>query len=256
MPTGRWSSATCRSAPTRSRTTTPFERDPVRQGGGRRRRQAGGRGPMVSRVRRIVQSGIPVMGQSASPRSRQRCSAASRRRASGQAARRLLVDALALEEAGCFSIVLEAIPDRSRDGSRGLSIPTIGIGAGARLRRPGARLSRPARADRGPLPRFVKRYANLSREIRDALRRIPPTCVGAFPGAEHTYSMSEAEQEAFAGTTSSQPSCHWRGTSAGSSTSPRRRGGRAPSGWPNGRSRRAARRGGDRLRARRRSTYR
>ncbi len=51
----------------------------------------------------------------------------------------------------------------------------------------------------GHLPRFVKRYANLSREIRDALETYAAEVrSGAFPGEEHTYSMSEEELDAFA----------------------------------------------------------
>jgi 3-methyl-2-oxobutanoate hydroxymethyltransferase len=54
----------------------------------------------------------------------------------------------------------------------------------------------------GHLPRFVKRYANLSREIRDALEAYSADVrAGTFPGEEHTYSMAEDELEAFAETT-------------------------------------------------------
>ena len=64
------------------------------------------------------------------------------------AARKILEDALALEQAGCYALVLEGVPagaGASRSPQR-LTIPTIGIGAGVALRRPGARLLRPARA--------------------------------------------------------------------------------------------------------------
>ena len=65
-----------------------------------------------------------------------------------------------------------------------------------RLRRPGARLPRPARADRGPPARFVKRYASLSREIRDALENYAEEVrSGAFPEEQHSYQMPAEELE-------------------------------------------------------------
>ena len=116
-----------------------------------------------------------------------------------EAARQLVDDALALEEAGAFSVVLEAVPAPvAAEVTRRLSVPTIGIGAGREHRRPGARLPRPARPHRGHLPRFVKRYANLSREIRDALEAYAEEVrAGTFPEDEHTYEMADEELERF-----------------------------------------------------------
>ena len=97
-------------------------------------------------------------------------------------------------------LVLEAIPAPvANEITRRLSIPTIGIGAG-----PGCDGQVLVYHDllgltEGHLPRFVKRYANLSREIRDALEAYAADVRdGSFPGVEHTYEMVREEQEAFA----------------------------------------------------------
>ena len=75
--------------------------------------------------------------------------------------KKLLDDARALEQAGCYAIVLEGIPrELAREITDGVSIPTIGIGAGVALRRPGAGHLRPARHERGVPP-----------EVRQALRQ-------------------------------------------------------------------------------------
>jgi 3-methyl-2-oxobutanoate hydroxymethyltransferase len=116
-----------------------------------------------------------------------------------EAARQLVADAHALQDAGCMSIVLEAIPApvASRITSE-LRIPTIGIGAGADCDGQVLVYHDLLGLTEGHLPRFVKRYANLSREIRDALEAYAADVrSGAFPGEEHTYSMSEEERALF-----------------------------------------------------------
>ena len=163
-----------------------------------------GAGPMVSRVRRIVESGIPVMGHiGLTPQSATMLGGFKTQGKTAEAARRLLVDARELEAAGCCSIVLEAIPAPVAGRiTRELSIPTIGIGAGPDCDGQVLVYHDLLGLTEGHLPRFVKRYANLSREIRDALEAYAADVrSGAFPGEEHTYSMSEAEREAFAETT-------------------------------------------------------
>ena len=112
-------------------------------------------------VRRMTQAGIPVMGHLGyTPQS---ANAFGRKvvRGRGQEGDELLADALALQEAGCFAIVLEAIP--AELGTRlteAVEVATIGIGAGPERRRPGAGHHRPARADPRPDP-----------ALRQALRR-------------------------------------------------------------------------------------
>ena len=100
---------------------------------------------------------------------------------------RLVEDALALEAAGCFSIVLEAVPApvaaRSRER---VAMPTIGIGAGADCDGQVLVYHDLLGLTEGHLPRFVKRYANLSREIRDALEAYAPTSAPARSRATST----------------------------------------------------------------------
>jgi 3-methyl-2-oxobutanoate hydroxymethyltransferase len=107
--------------------------------------------------------------------------------------------ARALEDAGCCSIVLEAVPAPvAARITRELSIPTIGIGAGADCDGQVLVYHDLLGLSEGHLPRFVKRYANLSGEIRDALVAYATEVrSGAFPEEQHTYAMPEDEQAAF-----------------------------------------------------------
>src|SRR5438045_9313890 len=100
-----------------------------------------------------------------------------------------------------MSLVLEAIPApvAARTTSE-LRIPTIGNGAGAECDGQVLVYHDLLGLTEGHIPRFVKRYANLSREIRDALEAYAAEVrSGAFPGEEHTYSMSEEELAEFEG---------------------------------------------------------
>src|SRR5581483_5248881 len=118
-----------------------------------------------------------------------------------EAARRLVADAHALEDAGAMSIVLEAVPApvAARITSE-LAIPTIGIGAGADCDGQVLVYHDLLGLSEGHLPRFVKRYANLSAEIRDALGAYAAEVrSGAFPEEQHMYAMPEEEQAAFEG---------------------------------------------------------
>ena len=113
-----------------------------------------GAGPMVSRVKTIVDAGIAVMGHvGLTPQSATMLGGFKTQGKTAEAAAELVEDALALEDAGAFAVVLEAVPAPvAAEITRRLTVPTIGIGAGRDTRRPGARLPRPARAHRGPPP--------------------------------------------------------------------------------------------------------
>jgi 3-methyl-2-oxobutanoate hydroxymethyltransferase len=160
-----------------------------------------GAGPSLSRIRAIVQAGIPVMGHiGLTPQSKTMLGGFRTQGRTTQQALALVEEARELEEVGCFSIVLEAVPTPVAAAiTQRLSIPTIGIGAG-----PGCDGQVLVYHDllglsEGHLPRFVKRYANLSREIRDALEAYAEEVrSGAFPGEEHAYDMQEDELAAFA----------------------------------------------------------
>jgi 3-methyl-2-oxobutanoate hydroxymethyltransferase len=115
------------------------------------------------------------------------------------AAQRIVDGARELEAVGCSSIVLEAVPSPvAARITRELSIPTIGIGAGAECDGQVLVYHDLLGLSEGHLPRFVKRYANLSAEIRDALTAYASEVrSGAFPEEQHTYAMPEEEQAAF-----------------------------------------------------------
>jgi 3-methyl-2-oxobutanoate hydroxymethyltransferase len=160
-----------------------------------------GAGPSLSRVRAIVAAGIPVMGHvGLTPQSATMLGGFKTQGKTADAARRLVDDALALEEAGCFAVVLEAVPAPvAAEVTRRLSVPTIGIGAGRDCDGQVLVYHDLLGLTEGHLPRFVKRYANLSREIRDALDAyVHEVRAGVFPEYQHTYEMDEEELELFA----------------------------------------------------------
>jgi 3-methyl-2-oxobutanoate hydroxymethyltransferase len=161
-----------------------------------------GAGPSVSRARAIVGAGIPVMGHvGLTPQSATMLGGFKTQGKTSEAARRLVDGALELEAAGCFSVVLEAVPAPvAAEITRRLAVPTIGIGAGVDCDGQVLVYHDLLGLTEGHLPRFVKRYANLSREIRDALEAyVHDVRTGAFPEEQHTYSMSDEERAAFEG---------------------------------------------------------
>jgi 3-methyl-2-oxobutanoate hydroxymethyltransferase len=159
-----------------------------------------GAGPSVSRIRAIVGAGIPVMGHiGLTPQSKTMLGGfRTQGRTTGEALE-LVSAARQLEAAGCFSLVLEAIPTPvAAKITERLSIPTIGIGAGPACDGQVLVYHDLLGLSEGHLPRFVKRYANLSREIRDALEAYAEEVrSGAFPDDEHAYAMSEEELTLF-----------------------------------------------------------
>jgi 3-methyl-2-oxobutanoate hydroxymethyltransferase len=159
-----------------------------------------GAGASLSRVRAIVAAGIPVMGHvGLTPQSAVMLGGFKTQGRTADKARRVLEDAHALEAAGCFSVVLEAVPAPvAARVTESLSVPTIGIGAGSDCDGQVLVYHDLLGLSEGHLPRFVKRYANLSREIRDALEAYAADVrSGAFPSDEYAYDMDEQELEAF-----------------------------------------------------------
>jgi len=151
-------------------------------------------------VRAIVGAGIPVMGHlGLTPQAIHALGGFHPQGRTAAAAKRLLEDALLLEEAGCFSLVLESIPARLAElVTKRLSIPTIGIGAG-----PGCDGQVLVVHDLLGLyerftPKFVKKYAELHTEMRRAFGEyIADVTARRFPAQEHTVEMPEEEWEAF-----------------------------------------------------------
>ena len=113
----------------------------------------------------------------------------------GRAAQRLLEDALALEEAGAFAIVLEAVPAQvAALVTEGLAIPTIGIGAGVRCDGQVLVLHDALGLYGSFAPKFAKRYADLGPVIVGALRDYDREVrEGTFPDEAHSFAMSERE---------------------------------------------------------------
>lgn len=159
-----------------------------------------GAGPMVSRARAIVEAGIGVVGHiGLTPQSATMLGGFKTQGKTAEAARALVEGARALEDAGCVALVLEAVPAPvAAEVTKLLAIPTIGIGAGAACDGQVLVYHDLLGLSEGHLPRFVKRYANLSREIRDALETYASEVrSGAFPGDEHAYVMADDERAAF-----------------------------------------------------------
>jgi 3-methyl-2-oxobutanoate hydroxymethyltransferase len=159
-----------------------------------------GAGPSVSRVRAIVQAGIPVMGHvGLTPQSATMLGGFKTQGKTAEAAVQLVEDALALEEAGCFAVVLEAVPAPvAAEITERLTVPTIGIGAGPDCDGQVLVYHDLLGLTEGHLPRFVKRYASLSREIRDALEAYADDVrSGVFPEEQHAYEMPAEELELF-----------------------------------------------------------
>jgi 3-methyl-2-oxobutanoate hydroxymethyltransferase len=165
--------------------------DAVKLEGGRERLEA---------VRMIVGAGIPVMGHlGLTPQSTNQFGGFRPQGRTAAAAQRLLEDARLLEQAGCFSLVLESIPARlGALVSSQLSIPTIGIGAG--LGCDGQVL---VTHDLLGLferftPKFVRRYANFYSEMLEAFSAYKGDVEAQnFPAPENTVEMAEEEWAAF-----------------------------------------------------------
>jgi 3-methyl-2-oxobutanoate hydroxymethyltransferase len=163
--------------------------DAVKLEGGRER---------VDAIRSIVAAGIPVVGHlGLTPQSINQLGGFRAQGKTAGAAKRLVEDALLLEEAGAFSIVLESVPARLAELiSKKLSIPTIGIGAGV-----GCDGQVLVTHDLLGLfdrftPRFVKKYANFHQEMQKAFTEyIDDVETKRFPAQEHTVEMDDKEWE-------------------------------------------------------------
>lgn len=159
-----------------------------------------GAGRMLSRVRAIADSNIGVMGHiGLTPQSATKLGGFKAQGRSGQSARKLFDDALALQEAGCFSIVLEAVPAAvAARITEALDIPTIGIGAGAGCDGQVLVWHDLLGMYAGRAPRFVKRYAEVAQVIGDAVSAYATDVrSGTFPEEKHTYAISDDELALF-----------------------------------------------------------
>jgi 3-methyl-2-oxobutanoate hydroxymethyltransferase len=156
----------------------------------------GGGESSVRRARAIVGAGIPVMGHvGLTPQTSTALGGWKAQGRTAAAAARIAREALALQEAGCFALVFEAIPSAVTEELMPLlEIPVIGIGAG-----PGTDGQVLVFHDLlgirdGLGPRFVKRYANLQQEMNDGVAAYAEDVrTRRYPGPEHTYKIDPAE---------------------------------------------------------------
>jgi 3-methyl-2-oxobutanoate hydroxymethyltransferase len=159
-----------------------------------------GAGSSLSRVRALTDAGIPVMGHlGLTPQTATMLGGFKAQGRTATQAVQLYEDALALQAAGCFALVLEAVPAPvAAEITRALEIPTIGIGAGAACDGQVLVWHDLLGLYQGHAPRFVKQYAELQPLIQDAVARYGDEVrSGAFPEERHTYGITEDELAQF-----------------------------------------------------------
>jgi 3-methyl-2-oxobutanoate hydroxymethyltransferase len=137
----------------------------------------------------IVSAGIPVMAHIGFTPQSEHGLGGYRVQGRGEAADKLLDDALSLEAAGAFAVVLEMVPAPvAAQVTKELRIPTIGIGAGSDCDAQVMVWQDMAGLNTGPKPKFVKRFADLRGVLADAARRYADEVAeGIYPGDEHSY---------------------------------------------------------------------
>jgi 3-methyl-2-oxobutanoate hydroxymethyltransferase len=141
-------------------------------------------------VEAMVEAEIPVMGHvGLTPQSIHHLGQFRVRGGDAAEARKIMDDALKVEEAGAFAVVLECLPqDLAGKVTRRLRVPTIGIGAGPRCDGQVLVFHDMVGYQTGFHPKFVKRYADLGSIIRDSVRRYAGEVrAGAFPDEAHSY---------------------------------------------------------------------
>ncbi len=163
--------------------------DVVKLEGGRERLDA---------IRAIIAAGIPVMGHlGLTPQSIHSLGGYHPQGRTTRAARHMLEDALSLEEAGCFALVLESIPARLAELiTKSISIPTIGIGAGAGCDGQVLVVNDLLGLFDRFIPKFVRQYADLRGEMQRAFGEyIDDVIARRYPADEHTVEMPDEEWE-------------------------------------------------------------
>lgn len=152
----------------------------VKLEGGERSRQ---------QIRRIVSAGIPVMGHVGFTPQSEHGLGGHIIQGRGDAADALIKDALAVQDAGAFAIVLEMVPATvAAEVTKRLEIPTIGVGAGPHVDGQLLVWTDFAGMGAGRVPKFVKQYADVRGILTDAVHRFKDDVgSGAYPAPEHSY---------------------------------------------------------------------
>jgi len=162
----------------------------LKEGGAAAVKLEGGR-PVLDVVHRLVEIGIPVMGHlGLQPQSVHQLGGYARRAVEPDEAAALVDDAVALEQAGAFAIVLEAIPSTvARAVTSRVGVPTIGIGSGPDCDGQVLVSYDMLGLFEGPVPSFVKQYANLAATVTAATRAyVDDVRAGAYPPTRSTVS--------------------------------------------------------------------
>lgn len=146
-------------------------------------------------VKRIVDAGIPVMGHiGLTPQSVNQLGGYKIQGKTPEAARKLIADAIALEQAGAFAVVMETVPAPLAELiTKQLSIPTIGIGAGAGCDGQVQVINDLLGSFTDFVPKHAKQYANLASIIKNAVADYQKEVIsGAFPTEKNSFSMDES----------------------------------------------------------------
>jgi 3-methyl-2-oxobutanoate hydroxymethyltransferase len=159
-----------------------------------------GAGSMLPRVRALSGAGVPVMGHiGLTPQTATMLGGFKAQGRTAGKAVQLYEDALALQQAGCFAVVLEAVPTPVAEAiTNALEIPTIGIGAGAACDGQVLVWHDLLGLYEGHAPRFVKQYAELAPVMQKAVADYASEVRnGSFPEQQHTYSIPDEELALF-----------------------------------------------------------
>lgn len=159
-----------------------------------------GAGPTLERIRAITGAGIPVMGHlGLTPQSATALGGFKAQGRTADAALQLVEDAVRVQDAGAFALVLECVPaEIAAEVTARLRIPTIGIGAGNRTDGQVLVWHDLLGIGAGSSPRFVERYADLHRASLDAIGRyVRDVRTRTFPSERHTYAIADEELQAF-----------------------------------------------------------
>ena len=144
---------------------------------------------VLPQVELLVESGVPVMGHLGLTPQSVNTLGGYRVQGRGEAGDRLIEDALAMQAAGAFALVLELVPtDLAERVTKELAIPTVGIGAGPGCDAQVLVWTDMAGLTPGPGPKFLKKYADLATVLGNATRSFADEVRGGvFPAAEHTF---------------------------------------------------------------------
>jgi len=169
----------------------------IKEGGADAVKVEGGKS-VVQTVKALVSAGIPVMGHlGLTPQTSGMLGGYRVQAKTARSALELIEDALSLEKAGAFSIVVECIPDAvAKFLTIATQIPVIGIGAGPHCDGQVLVLHDMLGIKAGFTPKFVKSYANLNEIITEAVKSYKDEVErGKFPGPEHSFKMEKTEEE-------------------------------------------------------------